>query len=240
MPKNRLITRSLSSARSHNMTLSLECTEEPLSEAQLMLRVKCKENRDRVAATLEELVKDHGGKLVCRAGSVDAYQYTLPTNQTSTTGITAATPKGTSQTLLNLNQGKGQAIKLNMLNNSAPSQGNIQLVVDQCMGVILSPVGQAQGTGTTSGSATSAGTSVATHSQPENYKYTRSGRRTKVLQAQQPDVMEEPAPPVSSAPSAPSAAARGRQKSGCSTHVVTPSKESVKTRWSNSHLRAIV
>mgnify|MGYP004597312733 CR=1 FL=1 len=31
----------------------------------------------QVAGTLEELVKDHGGKLVCQAGNVNGYQYTL-------------------------------------------------------------------------------------------------------------------------------------------------------------------
>lgn len=80
------------------MTLNLECTEDPLSEAQLISRTKHKEDYDRVnistylflamyilyidlfyqvAAILEELVKDHGGKLVCQAGVVSGYQYTL-------------------------------------------------------------------------------------------------------------------------------------------------------------------
>lgn len=77
MPKNRLVTRSVTNSRPPHMTLNLECTEEPLSEAQLMLRLELKENYDRVAATLEELVKDHGGKLVCQAGNVNGYQYTL-------------------------------------------------------------------------------------------------------------------------------------------------------------------
>lgn len=99
MPKTRLITRSIVNTRPVNMTLNLECTEEPLSEAQLMSRVKLKENCDRVslsdnhlfmeiyrlyivafyqvAATLEELIKDHDGKLVCQAGVVSGYQYTL-------------------------------------------------------------------------------------------------------------------------------------------------------------------
>lgn len=80
------------------MTLNLECTEDPLSEAQLISRTKLKEDYDRVnistylflamyilyidlfcqvAAILEELVKDHDGKLVCQAGVVSGYQYTV-------------------------------------------------------------------------------------------------------------------------------------------------------------------
>lgn len=98
MPRQRLFTRSVLNKRPINMTLNLECTEEPLSEAQLISRTKFKENYDRVnssayftlkkytlyidllyqvAAILEELVKDHGGKLVCQAGVVSGYQYTL-------------------------------------------------------------------------------------------------------------------------------------------------------------------
>ena len=48
MPKNRLVTRSVTNSRPPHMTLNLECTEEPLSEAQLMLRLDLKENYDRV------------------------------------------------------------------------------------------------------------------------------------------------------------------------------------------------
>lgn len=48
MPKNRLVTRSVTNSRPPHMTLNLECTEEPLSEAQLMLRLELKENYDRV------------------------------------------------------------------------------------------------------------------------------------------------------------------------------------------------
>lgn len=207
------------------MTLNLECTEEPLSEAQLMLRLELKENYDRVAATLEELVKDHGGKLVCQAGNVNGYQYTLPSNPAQTT------VKNNPQPIVNVNQNKSQSIKLNVLNNANGSQGNIQLVVDSRMGVILGSVAQAQGTtitnvssssvstsaltpGSTSTSTTTAISSV-THSQTENYKYTRSGRRTKVLQVQQSDIIEEP-----------TLVPRGRQKLGCSTHVVTPTTTS--------------
>lgn len=43
------------------------------------------------------------------------------------------------------NQSKSQPIKLNVLNNANGSQGNIQLVVDSRMGVILGSVAPAQG-----------------------------------------------------------------------------------------------
>ncbi|XP_076643086.1 uncharacterized protein LOC143353529 [Halictus rubicundus] len=226
MPKTRLITRSVTSTRPSHMTLNLECAEEPLSEAQLMLRLELKENYDRVAATLDELVKDQRGKLVCQAGNVNGYQYTLPSNTASTV------VKNNPQPIVGVNQNKNQPpIKLNVLNNANGSQSNIQLVVDSRMGVILGSVAQSQVTSiTTAPSASisvppttpaSTSTSVATtistitHSQTENYKYTRSGRRTKVLQAQQPDIIEEPV-----------VVARGRQKVGSSTHVVTPTTTS--------------
>lgn len=207
------------------MTLNLECSEEPLSEAQLVLRLELKENYDRVAATLEELVKDHGGKLVCQAGNVNGYQYTLPSNPAQ------ATVKNNSQPIVNVNQNKNQSIKLNVLNNANGSQGNIQLVVDSRMGVILGSVAQPQGTSMTNVSSGSVSTSTLTpistststattistiaHSQTENYKYTRSGRRTKVLEVQQSDIIEEP-----------TLVPRGKQKLGCSTHVVTPTTTS--------------
>lgn len=102
MPRPRLYARSVLTKRPLHMTLNLECTEEPLSEAQLISRTKFKEDCDRVntsaylfflemyicivyvlnfsvqvTAVLEELVKDHGGKLICQAGVVSGYQYTL-------------------------------------------------------------------------------------------------------------------------------------------------------------------
>lgn len=43
------------------------------------------------------------------------------------------------------NQNKSHPIKLNVLNNGNGSQGNIQLVVDSRMGVILGSVAQAPG-----------------------------------------------------------------------------------------------
>ncbi|XP_076284718.1 relative of woc [Lasioglossum baleicum] len=225
MPKTRLITRSVTNTRPSHMTLNLECAEEPLSEAQLMLRLELKENYDRVAATLDELIKDHGGKLVCQAGNVNGYQYTLPSNS-------APTVVKNPQSIVGVNQTKNQQpIKLNVLNNANGSQSNIQLVVDSRMGVILGSVAQSQVTSITTAPSVSisappttpasTSTSIATtiptitHSQTENYKYTRSGRRTKVLQPQQPDIIEEPV-----------VVARGRQKVGSSTHVVTPTTTS--------------
>lgn len=48
MPRPKLFTRSVLTRRPINMTLNLECTEEPLSEAQLTSRTKLKEDYDRV------------------------------------------------------------------------------------------------------------------------------------------------------------------------------------------------
>ncbi|XP_014481960.1 PREDICTED: uncharacterized protein LOC106748192 isoform X2 [Dinoponera quadriceps] len=200
MPKTRMLTRSVSSTRPISMTLNLECSEEPLSEAQLMLKTKIKENFDRVASTLEEIVTVHGGKLICQTGIVSAYQYTLPTS----------TPPAMIQSntqILNVAQNKNQPIKLN-IGNTNPSQGNIQLVVDPRMGVILGSVTQPQGTVTT----TTTTSSTTAQVQQENYKYTRSGRKTKVLQMQQqPEILEE-APTIT----------RMRPKPVPTSHVVTP------------------
>lgn len=49
MPRQRLFTRSILTRRPINMTLNLECTEEPLSEAQLISKTKLKEDYDRVS-----------------------------------------------------------------------------------------------------------------------------------------------------------------------------------------------
>ncbi|XP_015432341.1 PREDICTED: uncharacterized protein LOC107188550 isoform X2 [Dufourea novaeangliae] len=221
MPKNRLVSRAVAGARASHVTLNLECTEEPLSEAQLMSKLELKENYDRVAATLEEMIKDRGGKLICQAGNVNGYQYTLPSNAPPTVVKTNPPP------IVNVNQNKSQPpIKLNVLNNTNGSQSNIQLVVDSRMGVILGSVAQPQvSIPTTPSTPASTSTSMVTalptalptitHSQTENYKYTRSGRRTKVLQPQQPDIIEEPV-----------LVTRGRQKVGSSTHVVTPTTTS--------------
>lgn len=48
MPKTRMFSRTVTNTRPISMTLNLECSEEPLSEAQLVSKVKLKENIDRV------------------------------------------------------------------------------------------------------------------------------------------------------------------------------------------------
>jgi len=48
MPRARMFSRSVLNARPLNMTLNLECIEEPLSEAQLQIKTKQKENYDKV------------------------------------------------------------------------------------------------------------------------------------------------------------------------------------------------
>lgn len=48
MPRLRVFSRSVINIRPLNMTLNLECTEEPLSESQQTLRTKLKEDCDRV------------------------------------------------------------------------------------------------------------------------------------------------------------------------------------------------
>ncbi|XP_018407608.1 PREDICTED: uncharacterized protein LOC108783520 [Cyphomyrmex costatus] len=195
MPRSRMYSRSILNARPPNMILNLECTEEPLSEAQLQLKTKQKENYDKVINMLEELVKDHGAKLICQIGDTSGYQYAVPT-QTPTQ--TSAAVQNTSQILNVTQQNKNSTpIKLNITSNSSGPQGNIQLVVDPRMGhVILGTVTQTQVSDTTTTTTTSVASTVAPQPQQENYKYTRSGRRTKVLQVQQPDIIEDPAPTV--------------------------------------------
>ncbi|EGI63571.1 Pogo transposable element with ZNF domain [Acromyrmex echinatior] len=196
MPRARIFSRSVLNARPLNMTLNLECIEEPLSEAQLQIRTKQKENYDKVTAMLEELIKEQGAKLICQVGDTNGYQYTVPSTQTP--AAVQNNSQINSQILNVTQQNKNSTpIKLNITSNSSGgniSQGNIQLVVDPRMGhVILGPVTQTQDTTTTT---TSAASTVAPQPQQENYKYTRSGRRTKVLQVQQSDIIEEPAPTV--------------------------------------------
>ncbi|XP_035744018.1 uncharacterized protein LOC118451481 isoform X2 [Vespa mandarinia] len=234
MPKSRTVSRSITSNRPLHMTLNLECIEEPLSESQLKQREKLQEDCNKVATTLEQLVMDHGGKMICQSGTVNGYQYTLPPN-------TSQPIVKNTQPLLNVNQNKSQQIKLNMVNNTNGTQGNIQLVVDPRVGVILGSVNQQQGSnlykkhdsfiinlksfviGNTT-TTTASPTSVSAQSQSENYKYTRSGRRTKVLQVQQqPDIIEEPAP----------LPARGRPKSNTTTHVVTSSVTNLRIKTVN-------
>ncbi|KAI4481592.1 hypothetical protein M0802_013912 [Mischocyttarus mexicanus] len=204
MPKLRTVSQSASGNRPLHMTLNLECIEEPLSDSQVKQKEKLQEDFSKVASTLEQLVIDQGGKIVCQSGSVNGYQYTIPSNASQSI---VKNP----QSLLNVNPNASQQIQLNMVNNTNGAQGNIQLVVDPRVGVILGQVSQQQGNTTTT---TAMSTSVSAQSQSENYKYTtRSGRRTKVVQLQPPlDIMEEP--PAVPAP-------RVRQKIGNTTHVVT-------------------
>lgn len=86
------------------------------------------------------------------------------------------------------NQSKSQQIKLNMVNNTNPTQGNIQLVVDPRVGVILGSVNQQQGSnlckkhdsfiinlksfviGNTTTTAASPTSGVSTQSQTENVR----------------------------------------------------------------------
>ncbi|EZA46497.1 hypothetical protein X777_00098, partial [Ooceraea biroi] len=74
--------------------LKMECIEEPLSETQLSSTMKLEDmtDYDRVAATLEQLVEDYGGKLVRQTGVI-SYEYTLPANQTATPTIVPDNPQ---------------------------------------------------------------------------------------------------------------------------------------------------
>jgi len=58
MPKPQLYKRSVLNTRPINMTLNLECSEEPLSVAQLMSSVKMKENYDRVSLSDNHFFSD--------------------------------------------------------------------------------------------------------------------------------------------------------------------------------------
>lgn len=48
MPRVRMFSRTVINTRPSSMTLNLECTEEPLSETQQILKMKLKEDCDRV------------------------------------------------------------------------------------------------------------------------------------------------------------------------------------------------
>ncbi|XP_051167778.1 uncharacterized protein LOC127285685 [Leptopilina boulardi] len=189
MPKARLITRSVTMVRPPDMTLNLECVEEPLSDAQLSFRSKYKENFDSVSKTLEELVKERGGKLIHQAGVVSGYEYKLPSSAPIPTTVTT----NAQAQVLSVNhaiQNKAQPIKLSMISNAAAGQGNLQLVMDPRMGVILGTVATQPGTTT----ATSISTSNP-QLQSENYKTvplrTTMRPRTKVIPISQPDIIEE-------------------------------------------------
>ncbi|OXU26270.1 hypothetical protein TSAR_002466 [Trichomalopsis sarcophagae] len=238
MTKGKLVARSINNMRSEGMTLKMECVDEPLSSCQKAARIKLKEECDKVTKMLESLVKEHGGKLICQAGVVNAYQYQLPSSAPPTSAVVK--PNSQAQ-VIGVNQSgntNNQTIKLNMLNSTTP-QGNIQLVMDPRMGVILGTVAPQQGgvaapasmitkitntTATTMSTMTTSSPAVApitpVPQQPSidnsnTYKLTRSGRKTKVLQIQQPDIIEEVPPP------APQPIKRTPKPTGA-THVVQP------------------
>ncbi|XP_033209365.1 uncharacterized protein LOC117168099 isoform X3 [Belonocnema kinseyi] len=211
MSKSRLITRSVTRVRPAEMTLNLECVEEPLSDAQLTFRSKYKENFEKVSKTLEDLVKERGGKLIQQTDVVCGYEYTLPSSAPPQPVVQSNAPPQ----VLSVNQSiqnKAQPIKLNVLKNPNPGQGNIQLVMDPRMGVIL-------GTVSTQGSTPGTTTPIATAtSQPQTETYkppnprVAARQRTKVMPAKTPDIIEEPLPPQQ----------RARVRPAVSTHVVTP------------------
>ncbi|XP_034950056.1 uncharacterized protein [Chelonus insularis] len=181
MTKERFITRSIITTRPADMTLNLDCSDEPLSEAQLIARSKLKENYDRVIASLEEMKKEHGAQLISQVGGVSAYQYKLPN----------VTPAIVKSNQLSLSQAKTQPIKLNVLNNSNTTQGNIQLVMDSRTAVLLGTVNQqsqSAGNQSTTTVNTAQKTVVAT---TENNQHGRVLKRSKVLPIQQPEIIEE-------------------------------------------------
>ncbi|XP_020294539.1 uncharacterized protein LOC109860088 isoform X3 [Pseudomyrmex gracilis] len=228
MPKAQLPRHSVSNIPPVHVTLQLECKEEPLSESQLKSIVKHKENVNRVTAILEDLVKVHGGKLICQSGAVSGFQYTLPTTIAPTVSQATVTPvvQNNSQILSVTQQTKNPPpIKVNISNTSSGPQGNIQLVVDpRSMGVFLGSVTQAQGTATT----TTTVASTTPQSQQENYK-PRLGRRTKVFPVQQSDIIEEPLPKVTQV----------KAKPGTATQVVkaTTNPQGVTNSTANSSIQ---
>ncbi|XP_066594901.1 uncharacterized protein row [Prorops nasuta] len=193
MPKGRIISRLVTNTRPINMTLNLECIEEPLSQAQHNANEKLDESHHRLIAAIEDLIQIQGGNVISKLGTVTGYQYTLPVEEPRK--LSGNTAKNTSQPIT---QNKNAPIKLNMLNNTNGGQTNIQLVMDPRMGVLLGPVSQQQNTPTTA-----TVTSVASKPANEIQKYTRPVRRPKSIQPQpqpvakpqpQPEVMEESIP----------------------------------------------
>ncbi|KAK0158266.1 hypothetical protein PV328_009290 [Microctonus aethiopoides] len=182
MAKGRLVSRSTTSTRPPDMTLNLDCTDEPLSNAQLLSRLKLKESYDRVMKSLDEMMKEHGAHQVAQSGLVRAFQYKLPS---------PPAPTNTKSNQLNINQGKNQQIKLNVLNNNNTPQGNIQLVMDPRMGVLLSTVSQQPSTTTPTVSTVPQKPMLVP---PENSQQPRLLRRAKVVQVQQPEVVDDPPP----------------------------------------------
>ncbi|XP_063976643.1 uncharacterized protein LOC135162291 [Diachasmimorpha longicaudata] len=197
----RVVNRSITINRPIDMTLNLDCIEEPLSEAQLAFKSRIQEDYDRVIATLDEIIKKDSGQLLTQTSTVSGYQYSLGPG---TSSILKQTTINQSQT--------AKSIKLNVLNNSNTPQGNLQLVMDPRMGLILNTV--AQNTTSTSTLSSQAPKVHQAHSVTENTsvtqptsQFTRATRqntiRAKILQIQQPDVIEEHPPPSESALPAP-------------------------------------
>uniref|UniRef100_A0A6V7M7Z7 C2H2-type domain-containing protein n=1 Tax=Bracon brevicornis TaxID=1563983 RepID=A0A6V7M7Z7_9HYME len=176
---SRMMTRSVTTVRPAEMTLNLDCVEEELSEAQLAFQKKVKEDYDKVMATMEEIMKKDNGQLITKTNTVSGYQYSVaPTANTMVKPVT-------------LTQAK-QPIKLNVLNNTSSSQGNIQLVVDPRMGLILNTVPQNQNT--TPNIPQKNVHQVTT--EPSQFRPTRQNPiRAKMLPMQQPqaqpDIIEE-------------------------------------------------
>ncbi|KAF7992971.1 hypothetical protein HCN44_005752 [Aphidius gifuensis] len=204
--KNRLITRSITTTRPVDMTLNLDCVDEPLSEAQLTYLGKSKENYDKVQAKIDEMIKDHNAQLIAQSGPVSAYQYSLI--QAAQANIMKTTH------MMNQNQQKNQQITLNVLNNSTVQQGNLQLVMDPRKGVILSNTSQ-----NTINNMQNQSKNVLI-SPADSNSFSRPTRqstpRNKVLQVHQPEIIEEPIlspaapavrvrakPPMSTPPSGP-------------------------------------
>lgn len=177
-PKSRLITRSITTTRPIDMTLNLDCVDEPLSEAQLSYLGKSKENYDKVQAKIDEIIKEHNAQLIAQSGPVSAYQYSL----------IQATQSNIMKTNHVMNQ--NQQITLNVMNNSTTQQGNLQLVMDPRKGVILSNTSQ-----NTINNMQNQSKNVLispADSNSLNRPTRQSTTRTKVLQVHQPEIIEEP------------------------------------------------
>lgn len=202
--KGRLITRSITNTRPIDMTLNLDCIDEPLSEAQLASLNRSKENYEKIKLKIEEIIKENSAQLIAQSGPVNAYQYSLTPSSTTTPTTTILKP---APIITQNQQQKSHPLKLNVLSNATNQQGNLQLVMDPRMGVILSTVNsqqnnlpqnnvqnQIQKLPTTP--ITSA-TAVGITESPTTNQYVRPTRQSiartpKVLQVHQPDIIEEP------------------------------------------------
>ncbi|XP_014207144.1 uncharacterized protein LOC106638490 isoform X2 [Copidosoma floridanum] len=261
MTKGTLVARPIEKMKAKEMALKMECTDEPLTPCQEAARKKIKDECSKVKKMLESLVKQHNGTLICQAGAVSAYQYQLP----SSAPPAAALVKPNAQTqMISVNQNtapNNQTIKLNMLNNTATTQGNMQLVIDPRMGVILGTVAPQQGivtapvslmtnitnnTSTTMSTMTTASPVVApitpVPQQVPNdqlkfqLKATRPVRKSKTPQmpVQQPEIIEETPPP----PPPPTIIKRITKPSG-TTHVVAPSTSTTPQATSNFRVKTV-